>query len=193
MMTDKEYRSLFLKDAENARHTLFDEYCGYVYSVCSNKLINVGSKEDTDECLSDCFAEIFRYLDENLDTNGELKGIIGTISKRTAIDYYRRLSAKFGKTLSIEGEEMYYISSEYCLEEEIDKSSLRQSVINCIEKLGEPDSSIIIYHYFYGKTTKQIASSLNMKGSAIQKRLCRAREKLKAILSEAGINEEGLQ
>ena len=97
-MTDRELRNIMEQSAENGRRALFDEYCGYVYAICANKLKTCGSSEDIDECLSDTFAAVFRYLDGASGQDGDLKGIIGTIAKRTAIDYFRRLSSK-GETL----------------------------------------------------------------------------------------------
>ena len=62
-----------------------------------------------------------------------------------------------------------------------------------MKKLGEPDSSIIVYFYYYGMKTKQIASITGMSDTAVQKRLSRARKKLRELLKEAGITEEGLK
>ena len=75
--------------------------------------------------------------------------------------------------------------------EEAERSALSKAVLDCIDALGQPDSSIIVYFYYYGKNTKQIASLVGLSDSAVQQRLSRARKKLKKLLSEAGINEEG--
>ena len=77
------------------------------------------------------------------------------------------------------------------VEDAAERSALRATVFDCIKKLGEPDSSIIVYFYYYGKKTKQIASLVGLSDSAVQKRMSRARKKLRELLSEAGINEEG--
>jgi DNA-directed RNA polymerase specialized sigma24 family protein len=41
--------------------------------------------------------------------------------------------------------------------------------------------------------TKQIASLTGMSDSAVQQRLSRSRKRLRELLSEAGITEEGFQ
>ncbi len=190
-MTDKELRRKMEQSPEAGRRALFDEYCGYVYAICANKLRNCGTSEDVDECLSDTFAVVFRYLDSASGKDGDLKGIIGTIAKRTAIDYFRRLAPKSDRTVSIDSENFRELSSEIRVEEAAERSALRETVLDCIKRLGEPDSSIIVYFYYYGKKTKQIASLVELTDSAVQKRLSRARKKLEELLREAGITGEG--
>lgn len=111
-MTDSEFKALMLRSAENAHRKLFDEYSGYVYSICANKLKGYGTNEDIEECLSDSFAAIFRYFDSESNRDGDLKGIIGTITKRIAVDYFRKLSGKTGRTVSIDDEEFPTLSSD---------------------------------------------------------------------------------
>lgn len=193
MMTDKELRRKMEQSAEEGRRALFDEYCGYVYAICANKLKGCGTSEDTDECLSDTFAAVFRYLESNTDTDGDLKGLIGTIAKRTAIGYFRRLSHKNDTTVSIESESIGELSSDIRVDESAELSALRESVFDCVKGLGEPDSSIIVYFYYYGMKTKQIAELVGLSDTAVQKRLSRSRKKLRELLSAAGITEEGFQ
>ena len=190
-MTDKELRRKMEHSPEAGRRALFDEYCGYVYAICANKLRNCGTSEDVDECLSDTVAAVFRYVDSASGKDGDLKGITGTIAKRTAIDYFRRLAPKSDRTVSIDSENFRELSSEIRVEEAAERSALRETVLDCIKRLGEPDSSIIVYFYYYGKKTKQIAPLVELTDSAVQKRLSRARKKLEELLREAGITGEG--
>jgi RNA polymerase sigma-70 factor (ECF subfamily) len=61
-LTDSDLKALMLRSVENAHRCLFDEYSGYVYTICANKLKSCGTKEDIEECFSDSFADIFTYL-----------------------------------------------------------------------------------------------------------------------------------
>lgn len=190
-MTDSEIRSVLKQSPDKGQRMIFDEYCGYVYAVCSNKLKSVGTNEDIDECVSDAFAAIFRHFDVPSDINGDIRGIIGTITKRTAIDAYRRLAKKYRTTVPIDDELSATLYSPQRVDADAERSAVRNILFDCIERLGEPDSSVIVFHYFYGKTSKQIASIINMTDAAVQKRISRARGKLKKLLCEAGITEEG--
>lgn len=192
-MTDKELRRKMEQSAEDGRRALFDEYCGYVYAICANKLKGCGTTEDTEECLSDTFAAVFRYLNSHTGADGDLRGIVGTIAKRTAISYFRRLSPKSDTTVSIDSESLGELPSDIKIEENAERSALREAVFDCLKRLGEPDSTIIAYFYYYGMKTKQISSLVGLSDTAVQKRLSRSRKKLKELLSEAGITEEGYQ
>lgn len=192
-MTDKELHRKMEQSAEEGRRALFDEYCGYVYAICANKLKSCGTLEDIDECISDTFAAVFAYLDRNTDTDGDLRGIIGTIARRTAISYFRRLAAKSDTTVPIDSESMEELSADIRIEEAAEGSALREAVLDCVSRLGDPDSAIIVYFYYYGMKTRQIASLTGMSDTAVQQRLSRARKRLRKLLSEAGITEEGFQ
>lgn len=189
-MTDSDFRLLMEDSPEQAHRKLFDDYCGYVYAICANKLKSCGSAEDIEECVSEAFAAVFRYLDSHKDMDGELKGIIGTIARRTAIDSFRLLSKRYGTTVSIDSGNISELASGQRVDAETERAALRETVLGCIEELGEPDSSIIVYHYFYGKTAKQTGKLLGLGAEAVQKRLSRARIKLKEILRSHGITEE---
>ena len=190
-LTDSDLKALMLRSVENAHRCLFDEYSGYVYTICANKLKSCGTREDIEECFSDSFADIFRYFDNESNRNGDLKGIIGTIAKRNAIDYFRRLSGKSDRLVSIDDEDFPKISSDIRVDDETEKAAIREIIMDCIDRLGKPDSQIIVYHFFYGKTSKQMAALLGKSEWAIQKRLSRAKKKLRQLLCEAGINDEG--
>lgn len=192
-MTDSEFKALMLRSAENAHRKLFDEYSGYVYSICANKLNDCGSKEDIEECLSDSFAAIFRYFDSESNRNGDLKGIIGTITKRIAVDYFRKLSGKTGRTVSIDNEEFPTLSSDIRVDDETEKAVIREIIMNCIDRLGEPDSSIIVFYFFYGRTSWEIAKHLHMSDWTVQKRISRAKKKLEKLLCDAGITGEDIR
>lgn len=192
-MTDSEFKALMLRSAENAHRKLFDEYSGYVYSICANKLNDCGSKEDIEECLSDSFAAIFRYFDSESNRNGDLKGIIGTITKRIAVDYFRKLSGKTGRTVSIDDEDFPKISSDIRVDDETEKAVIREIIMECIDRLGEPDSSIIVFYFFYGRTSREIAKHLHMSDWTVQKRISRAKKKLEKLLCDAGITGEDIR
>lgn len=191
-LTDSDLKALMQKSAENAHRCLFDEYSGYVYTICANKLKSCGTKEDIEECFSDSFADIFRYFDNESNRNGDLKGVIGTIAKRNSIDYFRRLSGKNDRLVSIDDEDFPKISSDIRVDDETEKALIREIIMDCIDRLGEPDSSIIAFYYFYGRTSREIAKALHMGDWAIQKRISRAKKKLKKLLCDAGITGEDL-
>ncbi|MBR6580097.1 MAG: sigma-70 family RNA polymerase sigma factor [Ruminococcus sp.] len=191
-MTDSDLKALMQKSAEAVHRRIFDEYSGYVYTICANKLKSCGTREDIEECLSDSFADIFTYFDNESNRNGDLKGIIGTIAKRNAIDYFRRLSGKSDRMVSIDDEDFPKIPSDIRVDDETEKAALREIIMDCIDRLGEPDSSIIVFYFFYGRTSREIAKHLHMSDWTVQKRISRAKKKLEKLLCEAGIKGEDI-
>ena len=186
-MTNSEFEQLRSASPQRAHRVLFDEYCAYVYAIAASKLKVCGSREDIEECVSDIFAEVYRCCETIRSGDGELKPLIGTIAKRTAIDFYRRLSIRYGHTVSIEDDTVSQYKADTDIEAESERSELRRLVLAEVEKLGEPDSRIIIQQYFHGSTVKEIAERLSMSEAAVQIRSTRARQKLKKALSISGI------
>ena len=187
-MTDSELRELMHLSAEKGRRALFDEYCAYVYAIAAMKLKSCASREDIEECVSDIFAEIYRVCCTDNGYNGDLRGIIGIIARRTATDYFRRLSARSGRTVPIDD-----TAGELCSSEDVaanaEYSELSLILHSCVAALGEPDTTIITQQYYYGRTVREIAAALKMTDSAVQKRSTRARAKLKEMLAEKGVEE----
>lgn len=174
-----------------AHHLLFDEYYNYVGTIVVNRLGTVGTKEDTEECISDVFAKVFFSLEERPIT-GDLKAFIGTIAKRTSIDRFRNLSRNKERNYSLDDEKFSSVSSDDDLEADNEKRELRRIVADCIESLGEPDSTIVIKKFYYNKNSHQIAGLLSMKPSAVRMRVKRAAAKLREALAERGIKEGSL-
>ena len=187
-MTDSELRAIMEQSQQKGRRALFDEYIAYVYAIAAMKLKSCGSREDVEECVSDIFAEVYRMCSSDNGYDGDLRGIIGVIARRTATDYFRRLTSKSGRTVPID-DTASELSSAEDIAENAERSELRQILLGCIDSLGKPDSVIITQQYFYGRTVREIAAVLDMTEAAVQKRSTRARAKLRELLLEKGVED----
>ena len=136
--------------------------------------------------------KIYKRIDKNNEFSGDLKGFIGTISRNTAIDAYRKISQKNMRSISIDDENTEEFSTNERLVENTEKKEMSRIILKKIKELGEPDSTIIIQQYYYNRTAKEISQNISMTAAAVQKRSSRARQRLKALLTEAGIGKEGL-
>jgi RNA polymerase sigma-70 factor (ECF subfamily) len=189
-MTDSQLKKLMKEPKDVWQRAIYDEYCAYVYTIAANKLSNCGTVEDIEECVADIFIDIFRSLQSEKVFSGDLKCIISTIAKRSSIDLFRRLSLKNKRTVPIDELEPNLTPFYDELENASDHKELKGILIDCVNKLGDPDSSIIINHYYYGRSSGEIASDLKMTTSSVQKRIQRARKKLKSLLFKAGVDAE---
>lgn len=191
-MKDTELRQLMELSVQQCHRVVFDKYCNYVYAIVINVLRSCGTREDIDDCVSDVFMKLYRHFDEGLDFSDNLKGFIAAISRNTAIDAFRKITLRNNRNISIDDEEMNEICSDELIVENSEHREQSRIIFGKIKELGEPDSTIIIQQYFYNRTAKEIAETISMTAAAVQKRSSRARQKLKALLVEAGIGREGL-
>lgn len=183
-MTDSEYKKLYEKDPSEAQTVLFNEYLSYVYAIVYNKLRSCGSREDMEECVGDVFSAVFISYDRNGFFDGDMKGFIGTIASRTAIQMYRRL-VRSSDTVYIDDENTEIADSQR-VERITERSDMRNTLLRLIESLGEPDSDIIIQKYYYNMNSNEIASKHSMSPEAVRMRCSRALKKLKELLTREG-------
>ena len=188
-MTGGEYLELLEKSQKKAHEKLFEEYYSYVRAIAFNRLRSVGTNEDVEECISDIFARIFFTFGEKYN-NGDMKPFIGVVAKRISIDHYRSLMRHTDKTFSIDEDTSRELGSDEDLVSESERTELRRILMDSINSLGEPDSTIIIQKYYYDKQSQQIGELLSMKPSTVRMRCKRAVEKLRSILVKRGIKEE---
>lgn len=185
-MTGAEYSALFRRSEDAAYRALFDEYGDYVYTIVYNKLHNSGSREDIEECVSDVFARVFFTYDVNSYYEGDMKGYIGTVAKRTAIDAFRKTAFHNSNTTEMD-DSVFSIGSDTDIEADSDESEVRSILIREIATLGEPDSTIIIQKYYFDRNSSEIAEMLSMKASAVRMRCRRAMSRLEERLTRIGI------
>ena len=184
-MTNRELKSMLRRSPCEAHKALLKDYGSYVYAIVYNKLRSCGSSEDIEECVSDVFADLFIALDNDEISN--IKAFLGTIAKRTAIDRFRSLSGRSNRTVYIDEDNMQELASDFNVEHLSDKNELRRILLDQIEALGEPDSTILIQKFYYNKTSAEIAETVSMNASSVRSRCTRAMQRLRTSLSAVGI------
>ena len=191
-MTDNELRLLMADSVQKCHRAVFDKYCNYVYTIAFSVLKSCGSREDVEECVSDVFMKIYRLLDNNTDFSDNVKGFIGAVARNTAIDSFRRISSSSSRTAYVDENTINELRDDDDITEKTELKEQSSIILGKIKELGDPDSTIIIQQYYYNRTAKEIAKSISMSAAAVQKRSSRAKQKLRILLTEAGINKEGL-
>ena len=64
---------------------------------------------------------------------------------------------------------------------------ISEKLSEAVSRLDEKDAEIIIRHYYYYQTTLVISQKMGLKHKTVQTRLSRARQKLKEIMLEMGV------
>lgn len=183
-MKDNEWIELLESSPQLAYSKLIDVYGNLVYAIVINKLKNLLSREEIEDCVSDVFVEIFRNINKFQLSHGTLKSFIITIAKNTAIDTFRRISYRRSVTSYIDDNLEEFPNYDNNPDEETENKIFKRRLWEIVYSLGEPDSSIIIYQYFYDMKVREIANKLKMTSSAVQKRSIRAREHIRKILTK---------
>ena len=181
-MTDSEWEYLFEDSPQKAYEYFIEQYGNLIYAIVLNKIGNCGSREDVEDCVSDIMIEFFRNAGRFSSGSGSLKSYISTIAKRRAIDAFRQITGRNNMCSDIDDESIVIPPASDDTEEEAERRIFSQNLWNIVKSLGEPDSSIIVYQYFYNHTVHEIAKILKMTSGAVQKRSIRARKKIGTIL-----------
>lgn len=185
-MTDSEYSRLMKKSPAKAQRALFDEYFSYVFTIVYNKLKGCAAREDIDECVSDVFSDVFISYDNKIGLDGDLKGFIGTVAKRKAVNMFHRLSSENDRFIPTDEDELNKIADRTNIQETAENSELKRILLKKIGELGEPDSVIIMGKYYSNMTSKEIGAKVSMSPEAVRVRCGRALKKLKKMLSDEG-------
>lgn len=181
-MTHEEFRSKIQISTEQGHRELFETYCNYVYTIVFNKLRSCASREDIDECVCDVFADVYIYYDSSKNVSGDISGFIGTVARRKAADIYKRSVSPKPETVSIDDDASQELESGSDIESDVENKELRSLILDKIDELGEPDSTIIIQKYYYGRTAKEISEIVSLSPENIRVRSGRAVKRLKEIL-----------
>lgn len=174
-MTDKELLEKLQKDKNGGLATVIELYAGLLYKIAAAVILPTGSKEDVEECVSDSLLTFYGEIENINLEKASIKTYLALITKRKAIDFYRRL--KSNRFLTDESLEDCALSNDFTLDYET------KAILFCaLKNLGEPDKTIVTRKYLLGETARQISQKTGISEAAVQKRLERSREKLKKEL-----------
>ncbi|NLN05091.1 MAG: sigma-70 family RNA polymerase sigma factor, partial [Clostridiaceae bacterium] len=152
-----------------------------------NKLKEVMSNEDIEECVSDVFVDIYKQRDIIDLAKGSLRSYLCVIAKRKAINLYNSMSLKKNiaakNAIPLEDDLLNKVQDENLTPEEIYiEYENRIEVAKAIRDLGEPDCEILVRKYFLMESSKKIAECFGMSANAVDIRVHRALKKLKTML-----------
>lgn len=174
--------ALLEKKPEKGLEKLMDKYTGLVYTIVHNKLNVFCTKEDIEECVSSVFFEAFEKRSSIDLTKGTIKAFLAVLARRRAIDVFRKKEKEIGKVVSLEECEVKKQENLIDMEVTSPDNEMKNSVVESIKSLGEPDSEIFIRKYYFGQSTKIIAKILGLKENTVDKKVSRGLVKLRKIL-----------
>ncbi len=178
-MTDSELRALIKSSPAQGHRTLYDTYVNYVYAIIFRILRDCGTREDVEDCVIETFTDVLSHIDSI--TSDNLKAYIGQSAHNRALNYYHTLRRKGQNTVSLE--DVPEVSVRH-VQEELERRELRETLLEKIRELGEPDATILIQKYYYGRKMSAIGKMVGMTANAAQVRCSRALKRLRTALDD---------
>lgn len=176
-MDDKKLLKLLKRNPNDGIDKAIEIYAPLVKTIVI-RILGSENKQDIEECISDIFVKLWKSIDRYDADKGSLKNYIISISRFTAIDYYRRIIKNYD-LLSIEENE---IDANINLDKEVSKNINKEIINKTLNELKEPDREIFIRRYFLYEPVKSIAEKLNLSTKLVENTLYRGKQKLKDIL-----------
>ena len=87
-MTDQEILELIYSDRSKGLSELIDTHSVLIYQLVADILLEVGNEDDVFECVCDSFEAFYNNIDDVDLTRGSIRGYLGVIANRRAINLY---------------------------------------------------------------------------------------------------------
>jgi RNA polymerase sigma-70 factor (ECF subfamily) len=171
--------SLMIDNPDKGLDRLMNQYSGCVFAIVRGKLMQCGSLEDIEECVSDVFIDFYQSITKVDLTKGSIKAYLSVIAKRKAIDRYRSLTRQPALILNDNTDAADSLND---VEDSFTATQERDEMIIGIKSLGKTDATIFIRRYYLGQSTREIAKAMLMKENTVDKHISRGLKKLKSIL-----------
>jgi RNA polymerase sigma-70 factor (ECF subfamily) len=180
VISDIELLELLNNNPDRGLKMMMDNYMALIYTIVFNKLSDMYSKEDIEECVSDVFFEVFHYKSRIDLHKGSIKSFLAVVAKRKAIDMYRKNKNKNHIPIDDVSEGLFTEKDDVVHTIILKESN--SELIDAIKSLGEPDSEIILRRYYLLQSSKDISKNIGLKVNTIDKKVSRGIQKLKKLL-----------
>lgn len=179
-MNDKKLARRLKQGDRLALNRAMDAYTAYLSAVVWKSMGPAATPEDVEEVVSDAFLTLWSRRD-SLQPEQGLKAWLAAVARNRAID---RLRSTPPAPLPLDEAGAAGGSSP---EAELERRVFADSLRRAVEELPPPDDQLILRFYYEEERLKDIARDLGLSVPAAKSRLCRARRKLKEILTKGGL------
>ncbi|CAH2212237.1 sigma-70 family RNA polymerase sigma factor [Tepidibacter aestuarii] len=152
---------------------LINEYSKLLWIIASGVLKNVGSREDIEDCVAECFTYLWEHPEKYDHKRGSIKSYLCLITKSKAIDKVRKINKRttlpYDEDLKAETDD---------IEEVLVNKQMINDIYNFAKSLKQMDSEIFLLRYFYQLKPREIADKLNITSKEVSNRLYYSRKSL---------------
>lgn len=181
MLSDEKIIELFLHRDEKALDECQTKYGDYLYRVASNILCD---SEDARECVNDTYLDAWNVIPPHRPSS--LATFLGKITRRIAIDRYRRNTAKKrgGSEVDAVLSELDWCIGEDSTERHFERKELAELLCRFVRSLPRLEREVFLLRYWYAEPTESISRRLNVSKSNVTTLLYRTRNKLRECLKK---------
>ncbi|KAF5064925.1 ECF RNA polymerase sigma factor SigK [anaerobic digester metagenome] len=169
-MDDAQLMKAIGKDPGKGWELLIHQYSGLLWHIAGGILRD---PEDIEETVADVFVEAWQNWHRFNPERGSLKSYLGVIALRRAIDRRRRVRCD----LPLE-EDWLGAEEEEVLPQILTREQSRE-VLDLVDTLKEPDRSLVIGRYFFGRSARELAQVHDLTPNTVDQRIRRALAKLR--------------
>ncbi len=170
---------------DNSINEIQKKYNNYLYSIILRVLKN---QEDADECINDILLKIWNTIPPNIPKS--LKAYIGTVTRNTALDFYRKInSQKRNPTFTeiLDECQEVILDGDCSPEKHLENKEISKSINTYLEKINKTKRLIFIGRYYYGYSTSELGTKYKLSDTNIRSILYRIRKDLKKQLEKDGV------
>ena len=176
-MIDEQYLIQQIKTgSQKALETVIDRYGSYVKVIAINIIKPPMTDADVEEVVSDVFLTLWNHPGD--PDRGSLKGYLAAITRNKARDRLRR----FHIEIPLENDFLEVPVEDSC--RQIELAQLKQALKQMVDRLEEPDRTILLRYYYFYQKTDAIARDMGMNPATVRTKLARSRQKLKEWLTQ---------
>lgn len=157
-----------------------DQFSPYLSTVVWNVMGAAADPMDVEEIVSDAYLSLWTHRD-TLDPAQGVKSWLAATARNRAVD---RLRTAPPTPLSLEDADPAGGPSP---EEALERQQFAGALLRAVQALPPPDDALVFRFYYEEERLKDIARDLGLSVPAAKSRLCRARQKLRAILTKGGL------
>ena len=170
-MDDAELNARFRLGDEAAVRAVYARYGGAMFAVAMSTL---GNRDLAAECVQQAFVKAWRAA-QSFDPERELRPWLATITRRVAIDIYRREARTRSQTLADADDVVMPIAFERTWE--------AFEVRAALDQLPADEREVVRLAHFEGMTHSEIATALGVPIGTVKSRSSRAHRRLASLLA----------
>lgn len=178
-LSDEQLIAQALNGRQSAYSALMRRYENYVFTLAYRWVKN---REDAHEVAQDSFLRAFRYLP---DFRGEARFTtwLYKIVRSTALNFLRKTHPEM---VSLDDSEKPVHLEDTAVpdaSQHLERAERQTEINKAIQQLSPEDANIITLFYLYEQTLEEICDITGMTTTNAKTRLCRARQRLKSIMT----------